>query len=568
MPIPIHSKHSAEPWRLWKLLLSLCLVAGVILRVVNLEQKLYWYDEAFTMLRISGHTEAEAVQAIPPNQVISVTQLAPYQKRDQKHGERGLIEAVSQTVRGLAEEEPQHTPLYYGLARLWAELFGDSISAIRSLSVLVSLLALPAMAWLCWELFGSELGAWLGTALLAVSPFQVIYAQEARPTALWTLTILLASAALLRALRLQTARSWGLYGGLFSLNLYAYLFSGLVAVAHASYVLGLERRLSSTLRWFAGIMALSLMLFAPWLLAVAANSAQVDTVTDWLTVESRFGLLGLVKLWGYHLSLPFVDRGTLVLPLPLRLLLLLAHLVVRVSILVAFYRLWRYAPLRVWLFVTSLTLVPALMLTLPDLIAGGKRSTVPRYLVPVYIGFELALTGLLSGQLLAQSTQFKQRWRGYLWSGVTLLILAAGLLSSTAIAQSDTWWSKIHNQNVPVLAQQVNQTKRPLIISDAELGDLWSLSHYLDPQVKLLLRPKCYACSFNRDLADQPYLPPIPAGFSDVFLYNPRPSERWLSQLQQAPYPIKPLSEGFENWFWQIPQTGKPLGKPLDPPPA
>ena len=319
MPIPIHSKHSADPWRLWKLLLSLCLVAGVILRVVNLEQKLYWYDEAFTMLRISGHTEAEAVQAIPPNQVISVTQLAPYQKRDQKHGEHSLIDGVTQTVRGLAEEEPQHTPLYYGLARIWAELFGDSIAAIRSLSVLVSLLALPAMAWLCWELFGSELAAWLGTALLAVSPFQMIYAQEARPTALWTLTILLASAALLRALRLQTARSWGLYGGLFSLNLYAYLFSGLVAVAHAIYVLGLERRLSSTLRWFTGIMALSLLLFAPWLLAVAANSAQVDTVTDWLTVESRFGLLGLVKLWGYHLSLPFVDRGTLVLPLPLRL---------------------------------------------------------------------------------------------------------------------------------------------------------------------------------------------------------------------------------------------------------
>jgi len=458
----------------------------------------------------------------------------------------------------LAQEEPQHTPLYYGLTRIWVELFGDSIAAIRSLSVLVSLLALPAMAWLCWELFGSELAVWLGTALLAVSPFQVIYAQEARPTALWALMILLASAALLRALRLKTARSWWLYGGLLSLNFYAYLFSGLVAVAHTVYVAGLERRFNTTLRWFAGIITLSLLLFLPWLLAVAANSDQFDRVTNWLAVKNQFGLLDLVKLWSYHLGLPFVDRGTLLLPLPLRLFNSLTLFVVRLSILVAFYRLWRHAPLRVWLFVTSLTLVPALMLTLPDLIAGGKRSTVPRYLVPVYIGFELALTGLLSGQLLGQFTSLKRHWRGYLWSTVTLLILLAGLLSSTAIVQANTWWSKNHNQNVPMLAQQVNQTARPLIISDAELGDLWSLSHYLNPNVRLLLRPTCYACSFNRDLVDQPYLPPIPAGYSDVFLFNPRPSERWLSQLQQAPYPIKPLSEGFDNWFWQI-EVQKPL---------
>ena len=518
----------------------ICLAAGVVLRGVNLEQKLFWYDEAFTMLRISGHTEAEAVQAIPAGQVIGVEQLAPFQQL----GERGVID----TVRGLAQEEPQHTPLYFVLVRLWAQIFGDSITAIRSLSVLAGLLTLPAMAWLCWELFGSELAIWLGTGLLAVSPFHVIYAQEARPTALWTLTILLASSALLRAMRLKTAGGWWLYGGLLSLNLYAYLFSGMVAAAHAVYVVGLERRFSLTLRWFAGMMALSLLLFVPWLLAVTANPTQVDTVTSWLLVENRFDLPGLVKLWAYHFSLPFVDRGMLVLSLPLRLLNVLAHLIVRGLILVAFYRLWRHAPLRVWLFVTTLTWVPALMLTLPDLIAGGKRSTVPRYLVPVYIGFELALTGLLAGQL----TSLNRRWGRYFWSGVTLFILAAGLLSSTAIAQSEIWWHKTHSQNVPTLAQQVNQTARPLIISDAEMGDLWALSHYLDPKVKLLLRPSCYACSLNRDQVDQPYLPPIPAGFSDVFLYNPRPSERWLSQLKQAPYSVKPISEGFNNWFWQI----------------
>lgn len=44
-------------------------------------------------------------------------------------------------------------------------------------------------------------------ALIAVSPFHVLYAQEAREYSLWTVTILLSSAALLRAMRVKTKLS-------------------------------------------------------------------------------------------------------------------------------------------------------------------------------------------------------------------------------------------------------------------------------------------------------------------------------------------------------------------------
>ena len=40
------------------------------------------------------------------------------------------------------------------------------------------------MYWLCLELFESSVTAWLAVAIIAISPFQIVYAQEARPYSL------------------------------------------------------------------------------------------------------------------------------------------------------------------------------------------------------------------------------------------------------------------------------------------------------------------------------------------------------------------------------------------------
>lgn len=559
---PIKNHHridGCQAWglrpSLWQSLILSCLIAGLLLRCVNLGDKVYWYDEAFTLLRISGHTEAEAVQALDSQkregqkregqQLFAPSAFQPYQQFN-------LDQGLADTVYGLAIEEPQHTPLYYGLARLWAGWFGDSLTAVRSLSMAMSVLALPCMAWLCWELFQSSGAAGLGAAILAVSPFQVVYAQEARPTALWTMTVLLASAALLRAIRTQNRTAWFVYGVTLVASFYAYLFSGFVAIVHTLYVLLVERlRLTKTLLFFGAALGASVLLFLPWLLILAANSAQMSTVTNWVTVDHQFTFVSLVRLWAYHLILPFVDSGELPLPPALRVLDDGVRWGIRLLLIYSFYRLWRRESVRVWLFVFLLPGVPALMLTLPDLLYGGKRSIVPRYLVPIYLGFELAVVYGLSQQW-SQFNTFR-RWQRLAWQGLTVVILSAGLVSSAVIVQSDSWWNKTHNANVLRLAQTINQTERPLVISDAEIGDLFALSYYLEPKVRLLLRPQCYACQVSdRSLVDSPYLPPIPNGFSDVFLYNPRPSVTWLSRLKQAPYLVKPLSEGFNNWFWQI----------------
>ncbi len=201
---------------------------------------MYWYDETFTSLRISGYTETEVVQQLFNGDEINVKDLQKYQRFNSEKG-------VTDTVKGLALEEAQLPPFYFVIARYWVQCFGSSVAAIRSLSAVISLLVFPCLYWLCLELFGTPLIGWMAVALVGVSPFHVLYAQEARMYSLWTVTILLSSASLLRAIRVKTRLGWGIYALTLTLAFYSYLYSVLIAIGHGIYMVIIERfRLSKT----------------------------------------------------------------------------------------------------------------------------------------------------------------------------------------------------------------------------------------------------------------------------------------------------------------------------------
>ena len=98
----------------------------------------------------------------------------------------------------MVEENPHHPPLYYVINRIWGKIFGTSILAMRSLPAIISLLAFPCIHWLCLELFEESITGSVAIALIAVSPFHLAYAQEARQYSLWVVITLLSSEALLR----------------------------------------------------------------------------------------------------------------------------------------------------------------------------------------------------------------------------------------------------------------------------------------------------------------------------------------------------------------------------------
>lgn len=52
---------------------------GVFFRFVNLDRKIYWYDEAFTSLRVSGYKEAELIQQASDRRVLSIEDIQKFQ---------------------------------------------------------------------------------------------------------------------------------------------------------------------------------------------------------------------------------------------------------------------------------------------------------------------------------------------------------------------------------------------------------------------------------------------------------------------------------------------------------
>lgn len=477
--------------RKWlRILIILVLVLGVFFRFANLGLKVYWEDEAFTSLRISGYTETELLQQVFDGHEIGVEDLHKYQ---QPNPEKSVID----TIKGLAVEEPQHTPLYFILVRLWVQLFGDSVAITRSLSAVISLLVFPSIYWLCRELFNSPLTGWVAVTLMAVSPFHVVYAQEAREYSLWTVTILLSSAALLRAMRLKTKLSWGLYAATLVLGLYSYLFSIFVAIGQGIYVFCIERfRFSKTVTSYLIATLIAFLAFAPWLVIVASNW-QTAAKTTHALANTTVSRLALLKALAHCLRTPFLDLG------------IGPYLTPFIVILVGYslYFLCRHASQQIYLFILTLIGVTAVALILPDFILATERLLVGRYLIPVYLGIQLAVTYLLASQISSVSLS-----RLKLWQGIMAVLISVGVVSCAINVQSEVSMSKLNNDDNFKIAQVINSVQRPLLISDTSDPDnhgyLLSLNYSLNKKVRY-------------HFVNNPNQVQITANFTDVFLYQP-----------------------------------------------
>src|SRR6185503_10715872 len=73
-----------------------------------------------------------------------------------------------------------HPPLFYFLLHLWRGLFGNSVVAMRSLSVVSSTLCLPVMYLLARRIFQSRMCGLIALAFTSISYFPIWYAKEVR----------------------------------------------------------------------------------------------------------------------------------------------------------------------------------------------------------------------------------------------------------------------------------------------------------------------------------------------------------------------------------------------------
>lgn len=455
----------------------LLLILGIYFRFTNLDLKIYWQDEIATSLRISGFSLYSLYQQEFNGNLIGIEHLHQYMGISP---DRNLVEVAKALIGN-----PEHTPLYYLLARFWAQILGYSVGVMRSLPALISLLSFPAMYWLCLELFGSAVVGWVAIALLSVSPIHILYAQEARPYSLWILTILLACAALLRAIRLNTKTSWGLYALILALAFYTHILSGLVALIHLSYILNTQRfRFSRIVKNYLIASGVSILAFLPWILiilwqkhAFKSNIAWASAPYDSFVISKQF-LLGLVSLF-FDPSGSIIWRVHQGFDNPLSFIIRIPFLVL---IGYALYFVAYKRRSKSTFFILTILGATSLTLLFPSLLLGLPIANKIRYQLPFFIGIELAVAYLIATKL--KSRRLSQRQIGQFLLG---LIIASGVVSCTLSSQAFVWWNKEDGYTNLQVAQILNQAEKPLLISNDWVSNIFALSYLLNSQVNLLL---------------------------------------------------------------------------------
>jgi uncharacterized membrane protein len=510
--------------RVWQIVLLGIIALGIMFRGIQLDRKVYWVDEAFTSLRVSGYNEAELLQYMTQNPIVTAQELLRFQSPSP---EKSPID----TVKGLAIAEPQLPPLYFLLVRSWAQMFGASVSAMRSFSAVASMLSLALVYALMQELFASQRVALTAVALLAVSPFQVLYAQEARPYSLWLLTVMTMSWLLLRSLRRKHWQDWLGYTIAAVLSLYTFVYSLLVIAGQALYVLWRAQDAPKSLKAYLIATGLAIAAFLPWLGWLVTHWAQVARLASWQTQSPIGGWWERLLTWGLNISRGFVDFNTSYeAAQSIPWLLLIAAIVALVA-----YALWHLhqaaSPQASW-FVLALIAPLALGLVGSDLLQGGQRSLVPRYAAVCFLGITLSMGFLLSKR--SHPSQ-PSRYQG-LWRIVLASLLAAGILSCANSALAETWWNKLGGY-IPPAARIINQSERPLVISDRTMWAL-SLAHHLQPNTAIQFLTQ----------RDRP--PTLPPGYSQYFLFSTPPE--FAQQVAQAGYRVAPLPNLEGAPIWEI----------------
>ncbi|MEH2108063.1 glycosyltransferase family 39 protein [Nostoc sp.] len=176
-----HNWHRLPPFWIHPLLNLIWLIIGISLRLANLTAKPPWTDEFSTLVFSLGNTflAVPLDQAIAPDILLQPLQPNP-------------AASIGDVVHNLVTQDT-HPPLYFVLAYLWMKLFKSdgglvSLFGARSLAAIIGAASIPGAYILGKVAFRSRLVGHLAAAMMAISPYGVFLAQEARHytlAALW-----------------------------------------------------------------------------------------------------------------------------------------------------------------------------------------------------------------------------------------------------------------------------------------------------------------------------------------------------------------------------------------------
>ena len=287
------------------------------------------------------------------------------------------VSLVGQSLAHILLGGLDHPPLYHLLLAIWIRLAGYSEFAVRFLSVFWGLLVVALGGALGARLLGRRAGA-LAALLLAVSPIEVWYAQEARMYAALAALSLASTVCVVRLVHGdRRGWLWVLYGASSAAALYTHYYAALILVAQAVWVFLwlLQRRDWRFARSWLLAQVLVAVAFLPWSGVLwrqwrAANTTYWPGLLRWHEMAARtaLGFAGesLMVSHGVALKLALLAGGLAVLGLVAGFLR--AHLRWRVLLLATY------------------VIVPFVLLYL---LLHTRPKYSPRYLLPIVPGLLL-----------------------------------------------------------------------------------------------------------------------------------------------------------------------------------
>jgi uncharacterized membrane protein len=467
---------------------------GIYTRLSDLDHQLFWIDEAYSMLRISGHTD-RAYDALFDGTVRPATELAAFQR---------IVPALgfSDTFASLAGEEPQRGPCYYLAARLWGGILGDGVATMRAFSAVLGIIGMGLGYLLGRRMSGSKLGGLVLAALLAVSPFHILYSQQVREYVLFADVTLLSAWLLLRALERPTWLRFAAYAAGVTLALYSNVEFGLVVLAQALYVLALMRREGSKVaaaRFGLAIVA-ALAVYAPWAWLIVRAGARTARGVSWTSAPYPIGSYAIK--WIFNLGAPFFDYELA----DERLGLLLGPILIVVAY--AAFRMFRGpGDQRVRWLVIALTgsiLVPLVAL---DLLARSHLEAITRYQVPTWIGIELAVAVALTSGLAASTVRMRA-----ISALAFAYLIACGTFAAFADRGYVLWWDNNEHISEASVGAVIAVERGPLVLADADHPEVLALGRYLPSNANVLLF--------------RGRVPNVPRARGTVFVFLPTDDER------------------------------------------
>lgn len=505
------------------ILLFFVLLVASLIRFYGLDQKFYWIDEVSSSYVITGNWPEKIESSLEQEtgKIISSEVVLAAIEKNANFVSYNLLSS-------LAKRDPQHSPLYFLAAQKWAFIFGTQSHNLRMIAAVFGALSIAIFGWLCLEIFSSQFIAFVGSSILALAPFHILYSQQNREYSLWFLMICLSTAVLLAANRSQKKIYWLAYGLSVSAGLYSFLFFLPFLFAHALFQISAWRRSKNQqVKLFIVAATLGFLTFLPWLMNILFRSQKVDDLNQWSSkpVSASIYLQSMVL----NASRLFADFNLQSFqPLPISNWPIMTCIVFIFSVIIfsLVYTAKSLSAERKVLFISTFA-IPLLFLLSMDALRGGIHALVGRHLMPTWIAVYLAV-GFSIGTYM-KSAQKRFRLLARIAFGAIIIL---SIQFNLNYLPEKRWWP-LKPQNLADASEEIISSGVNLLVTTfpPETKQLISITYYLDRNFPVLL------------LEDKQTFPDLKS-YQKIAVF--RPSEN-LSELLSKDYSLKQFNE--ELWL-------------------